>query len=334
MNVFSFFLYLRNWAILISLFGCTYILKAQSQSEIVSYIAQYKHIAIEHEKKYGIPATITLAQGILESGAGKSTLTRNANNHFGIKALGGWNGDIYLAWDDEAQKSKFRRYESASDSYQDHSLFLNNNNRYRHLFLKSVYDYRAWAIGLQAAGYATAPNYAKALIGIIDAYKLYALNGGVKLRPGRIVTITKVISSEAPMFNEECIMSEQEKSEEEVVFETAVSKFVVSINDVRCTTLYPGETLSSISQKHDVPLHLLLEYNELSDGSNLKEGDVIYLQKKKKRYTGLQDFYIVKAGETLYDIAQKYGIMLANLAKMNDKSFFSSLREGEKLYLK
>ena len=139
---------------------------AQSSSDIQSYITQYRQIALEQERRYGIPASITLAQGILESGAGKSMLTRNANNHFGVKAFGGWTGEVFLAWDDERQKSRFRKYSSAMESFRDHALFLRNNSRYRSLFANSVYDYRAWAIGLQRAGYATAGNYAKALIGL------------------------------------------------------------------------------------------------------------------------------------------------------------------------
>ena len=179
-----------------------------------------------------------MAQGILESGAGKSTLTRNANNHFGIKAFGGWTGAIYLAWDDERQKSLFRKYPSAVESYRDHAQLLKNNSRYRRLFSNSVYDYRAWAIELQKAGYATAGNYAKALIGFIDAYKLYAINGGVKLRAGKTVTIIRQISTTQPIFDAECVMNEYEESEEEVEVTNIVKKFVVDINEVRCTILY------------------------------------------------------------------------------------------------
>ena len=159
--------------------------KAQSSSDILSYISKYKDIALDQEKQFGIPATITLAQGILESGAGRSGLTKNANNHFGIKAFGGWTGPIYQAWDDEPNKSRFRVYSSAAESFRDHSLFLKNNSRYRSLFSKSVYDYRGWAIGLQKAGYATATTYAIALIGFIDSYRLYELHGRCFLSGGR-----------------------------------------------------------------------------------------------------------------------------------------------------
>ncbi|MFS2858469.1 glucosaminidase domain-containing protein [Bacteroides xylanisolvens] len=306
---------------------------AQSTSDIQSYISQYKQIALEQEKQYGIPASITLAQGILESGAGKSALTRNANNHFGVKAYGGWTGPVYLAWDDEEQKSRFRKYSSATESFRDHVQFLKNNSRYNSLFSKSVYDYRAWAIGLQEAGYATARNYAKALIGFIDAYKLYAINGGVKLRAGKTVTITQQISTLQPVFDTECILSDSEESEEEIEVTNIVKKYVVDINGIRCTILYPGENLVSIVQKHDISLSKLLEYNELSTSDDMKEGDIVYLEKKKKKYLGLQETYRVKGDETLYDISQHFGIRLASLAKLNGIDIFSKLREGDVLYL-
>lgn len=306
---------------------------AQSSTDIQSYISQYKQIALDQEKKYGIPAPITLAQGILESGAGKSMLTRNANNHFGVKAFGGWAGPVYLAWDDEKQKSRFRSYSSAMESFIDHSLFLKNNSRYNSLFTKSVYDYRAWAIGLQKAGYATSGTYAKALIGLVDAYRLYAINGGVKLRAGKTVTITKVITSEIPV-DLDCQMDESEESEEEKEVNEIIKRFVVEINDVRCTILYPGESLASISQKYDIPQYKILEFNEVADESSLNEGDIVYLQKKKKKYTGIQDYYRVKDDDTLYGISQQFGIMMSSLAKMNDKDMFSRLQEGERLMLK
>lgn len=312
---------------------CGNVSLAQSSADIYSYISQYKQIALEQEKQYGIPASITLAQGILESGAGKSSLTRNANNHFGVKAYGGWTGAVYLAWDDEQQKSRFRKYGSAADSYRDHASFLKNNNRYRSLFSKSVYDYRAWAIGLQKAGYATAGSYAKALIGFIDAYKLYALNGGVKLRAGKTVTITKVVTSTEPVFNGDFVMDDSEESEEETKVTNIVKRFVVDINNVRCTILYPGETLSSVAQKYDISIDKLLEFNEITSTKSISEGDVVFLEKKKNKYNGIQDTYCVKVNDTLYGISQTFGIKLSSLAKLNGIDIFSKLREGDILYL-
>lgn len=307
---------------------------AQTSSEILSYIQQFKSTALQQEREFGIPAPITLAQGILESGAGKSRLTRNANNHFGIKAYGGWTGKIYLAWDDEATKSKFRWYNSASESFRDHSIFLKNSDRYRPLFSKSVYDYRGWANGLQKAGYATSPTYAKALIGYIDSYKLYTINGGVKLRPGKTVTITRTITRAELITRKDLQMEETEESEEQEGFERTIRKFVVEINGVRCTILYPGETLSSVAMKYDVSKKELLQFNETTNEDNFQEGDIVFLEKKKKKYDGAQDFYRAKGGESIYAISQRFGIKLASLTKMNHKTSFSVLAEGEKLRLK
>ena len=305
---------------------------AQSASDILAYIEKYKSIALDQERRHGIPATITLAQGILESGAGKSGLTRNSNNHFGVKALGGWSGGVYKAWDDEPQKSSFRVYASASESFEDHSKVL-LAPRYRSLFSKSIYDYRGWAIGLQKCGYATAKNYAVALIGFIDTYKIYAVNGGVKLRPGKTVIVTQTKNS-GPTFDASCQMDEDEQTEEEETVTKAVTRYVVDINDVSCTILYPGTTLSTISMQYDIPRDQLLEFNEVVIEEDLHEGDIIFLDKKKKKYTGAKDFYYVRAGDTLYGISQQFGIKVANLAKMNHLDIGEAVHEGDKLRLK
>lgn len=310
---------------------------AQSSADIQEYIRLYSKAALDQERAYGIPASITLAQGILESGAGKSGLTRNTNNHFGIKALGGWNGPVYYAWDDEPNKSKFRVYASAAESFRDHSEFLKRNSRYQSLFTKSVYDYRGWAIGLQKAGYATAKNYAAALIGFIDTYRLYAVNGGVKLKAGKTVIVrhtTSVQNSSQPEFDESCIQDEAEMSEEEEHVEKVIQRYVVEINDIRCTILYPGMTLSSIAMKYDIPKQKLLEFNETTNEDDLKEGDIIFLDKKKSKYGGAKDFHHVQDDETIFEISQEYGIKINNLMKMNKLNIFSRLKAGDKLKLK
>lgn len=307
---------------------------AQNSSDIAFYITQFKQIALDQEREFGIPAPITLAQGILESGAGKSGLTQKSNNHFGVKKGNGWNGPVCYAWDDDPQKSPFRVYSSAAESYRDHSLFLKNNGRYKSLFSKSIYDYRGWANGLQDAGYATSPTYAKALIGYIDSYKLYAINGGVKLRPGKTITITRTITREELVRLKDIQMEETEESEEQESVEKTIRKFVVEINGVRCTILYPGETLSSIALRYDIPKKELLLVNETTSETDFQEGDIVFLGKKKKKYEGAQDFYRAKDGESLFTISQRFGIKLANLTKMNHKNSFSLLTDGEKLRLK
>lgn len=307
---------------------------SQSSSDVQSYIAKYKSIALQNEKDYGVPATITLAQGILESGAGTSSLTRNTNNHFGIKALGGWNGSVYYAWDDETCKSRFRCYKNAEDSYTDHARLLSTSRFYKHLLCISVYDYRKWAAGLKKAGYATAPNYAKALIGIIDSYKLYAINGGVKLRPGKTVVVTTYKEQTKPVFEVDCEMPETEMSEEQEIIQNSAKRYIVRINDCHCTTLNPGETLAYVARKHNVSITDLLKFNEVDVEAQITEGDIVFLEKKKRHYEGAQDYYIAQEDETLYEVSQQFGIQLHQLAKLNGLSGFVRLKPGKRIMLK
>lgn len=311
-----------------------FCLKAINPAAVESYIEQHKEIALRNEKEYGIPAPIILAQGILESGAGTSQLTRASNNHFGIKAGSKWKGKVHLAWDDETHKSRFRCYDSAAESYQDHARLLTANSCYRPLFKINIYDYREWANGLKKAGYATAPRYAQALIGIIDQYKLYEINGGAKLRPGKTVVITSYKTIEKPIFEEECVLDEDEESEEQNMITEAATRYAVLINDIHCTVLQPGETLASISRKYDISLVQLLKFNELGSEYQVKEGDIVFLDKKKKRYEGAQDVYVAKYGNTLYDVSQEFGIQLHQLAKLNNMNDYVQLQEGSRIILK
>lgn len=327
----------KSFILLLLIFGNLFFVKtcvAQSPSGIQAYIDQYKSLALEQEDLYGIPAPITLAQGILESGAGTSGLATNANNHFGIKAFGGWSGGVYLAWDDEPTKSKFRKYNSVEESYKDHSNILKNNGRYQSLFNISVYDYRNWAYGLQKAGYATSETYAQALIGYIDTYELYSINGGIKLKPSKKVITTKTTKTEELTIAEDFAIDASVETEEEEEITRILQRFVVEINEVRCTILYPGETLASISMKYNIPKSRILDYNETASETDVHEGDIVYLEKKKRKFQGAQDFYYVKAGESLYSIAQRFGIRTSSLAKMNKKDLFTPLAEGERLQLK
>ena len=308
------------------------VMNAQSSAEINAYIQKYSSIALSQERESGVPASITLAQGILESGAGTSELTLHSNNHFGIKAGSKWEGRICHAWDDEPVKSKFRAYNSAEESFKDHSLLLKNSPRYSSLFQKSIYDYRAWAIGLQLAGYASAPGYAKALIGYIETYKLYEINGGVKMKPGKRVIITESIENTSVENQEN--ENETESSEEEKEINRIISRYVVEINDVRCTLLYPGQTLSTLAQHYNVSKEKLLKYNDLISERDIHEGDIVFLQSKNRQNKGMQEYYRVKEGDSLHSVSQMFGIKLSSLAKMNNKNPYTPIRAGEKLRLK
>ena len=307
---------------------------AQSKTAVQAYIEKYKTVALQHEKEYGIPASITLAQGILESAAGTSSLTRASNNHFGIKAGSGWSGSVHLAWDDESVKSRFRCYNSPEESFRDHAKLLSTSKYYRNLFKINVYDYRGWAHGLKKAGYATSPTYAQALIGLIDHYKLYSINGGAKLRPGKTVVITTYKDIVKPIFEEDDIIPDDEITEEEASVVDAIKHYVVEINDIHCTIIQPGEDLASISRKYDIAPSVLLSYNEFATESQAKEGSIIFLDKKKKKYTGSQDVYIAKDGESLYDVSQSFGIQLKQLAKLNNMPEYILLDKGARIYLK
>lgn len=309
-------------------------LKAYTPANVGNYIAQHKAAALSNEKDYGIPATIILAQGILESGAGTSGLTRASNNHFGIKAGKSWTGRVLPSWDDELVMSKFRCYASAAESYRDHAKLLTTNQRYKSLFNISIYDYRGWAHGLKRAGYATAPDYAEALIGIIDQYRLYEINGGVKLKPGKTVTVIRYKEVEKPIFDEACIMEEEEESEEQSIIHNSMNHYVVEINNLRCTVMQPGETFASVLRKYDVSPSDILSFNEVASERHIKEGDIIFLEKKRKKYQGYQDVHLCKSGDTLYKISQTYGIQLHSLAKLNKINDYARLEEGKKIYLK
>lgn len=271
------------------------------------YIDQYKDIAIEQMRQWHIPASITLAQGLLESGAGKSELARKGNNHFGIKCKG-WTGRTTYHDDDERNEC-FRAYNSAYESYTDHSRFLAGSARYRSLFSLGSTDYKGWAKGLKAAGYATNPQYAQKLIEIIQLYKLYQYDtakdydrfmsdrakephvGGMDLHPIKI-------------FNKNYYLIARR-----------------------------GDTFKSIGEEVGISYRKIAGYNERHRKDRLEEGEVIWLKKKQKKapkeYKGR--IHEVREGESMYSIAQAYGIRLKSLYKMNHLSPEHQIRVGERL---
>ena len=285
---------------------------AQSSSDITSYILQFKQIALDQEREFGIPAPITLAQGILESGAGKSGLTRKSNNHFGIKKGTGWNGPLCYAWDDDPQKSPFRVYSSAAESYRDHSMFLKNNSRYRSLFSKSVYDYRGWANGLQRAGYATSPTYAEQLIGIIEVYNLDQYDRATKYDK----FLAKHNGLDRP--------SNAAGGNLHQIYQLNKNYYVV---------VRSGDTFKSLGKELNISWRKLVRYNELNKHDQLYPGDYIFLKKKQsraeKQFKGHP--HRVRAGESMYDIAQHYGIRLKSLYKLNHMSPDYQIQAGDLL---
>ena len=261
-------------------------------SAFQQYIDQYKDLAIEQMKKYRIPASITLAQGVFESGAGRSDLARKGNNHFGIKCHG-WQGRTVRA-NDDAPDECFRAYDNAWQSYEDHSRFLVNSNRYRKLFSLSITDYRGWAHGLKAAGYATNPRYAQSLISIIERFGLARFD--TKQSKQRH---TKTGGTLASFFDRH------------MVYHNNKNYFIV---------VEPGDDLATISKATGVSRRKLRRYNELPKDYVLQPGDILYLEKKQKEASKQfkdNPIHIVDYNQSMHDIAQLYGIRIDRLYKLN-----------------
>lgn len=274
-----------------------------------TYIDQYKDIAIEQMLKYHIPASITLAQGVFESGAGRSELTCKGNNHFGIKCHG-WTGRTTYH-DDDAKGECFRAYNNAYESYEDHSKFLVSGQRYRNLFKLSMTDYKGWARGLKAAGYATNPRYADKLIEIIQLYKLD--------RYDKAKTYDKFFARHS---------RDHAKDNQLHAIHTFNGNYYINVRR--------GDTFRSLADELGISYRKLAKYNERDKHDKLVPGEIIYLEKKAKRapksYKGR--LHYVRAGESMYSIAQLYNIRLKYLYKMNKLSPDYQLKVGDSLRLR
>ena len=275
------------------------------------YIDQYKDIAIEQMQRYHIPASITLAQGLLESGAGRSELTRNSNNHFGIKCNNNWTGRRTYH-DDDAKNDCFRVYDSAYESYEDHSKFLSGNQRYRQLFQLKTTDYKGWAKGLKACGYATSPVYAEKLIEIIQLYKLYQYDSAKGY---------------------DHFMAQRTKDQNP----NGASLHTIKIfNKNYYIIARRGDTFKAIGEEVGISYRKIAKYNERNRKDQLQEGEVIWLKKKQskapKDYKGR--LHYVRSGESMYSIAQQYGIRLKKLYKMNKLSPDYQIKVGDGLRLR
>ena len=259
------------------------------------YINQYKDLAIKEMIKYKIPASITLAQAVFESGAGKSRLAVLGNNHFGIKCHD-WTGRT-ISENDDALGECFRAYDNPLHSFEDHSKFLANNSRYKRLFDLSIKDYRGWAHGLKACGYATNPQYAYKLIELIELYKLYAYDGA---------------------HNYDQFMAEH-TGNSTVVSTNKPLHPIALFNDNYYIRARRGDTFKMIGKEIDISYRKIAKYNERDKDDQLKEGEIIYLKKKRTKApkTFKHQPHIVKAGESIYSIAQIYGVRLKNIYKMN-----------------
>ena len=272
--------------------------------DIRSYIKEYNTLAISEMYDYGIPASITLAQGILESGSGTSTLALEAKNHFGIKCHVHWNGPSVYHDDDEKQEC-FRKYASIEASFRDHSIFLAERSRYAFLFKLRKSDYKGWAKGLQKAGYATSSTYAKKLIRLIDDYNL-----------------TRYDNKK---------LSKKEKQKNNIKDDIVVNAQVYEKNFTKYVLANEGDFYDDIAERMEVWLWELLKYNESDIDRSLFEGEKVYLQPKRKK--GNKAYHVVAEGENMYYVSQLYGIKLKHLYKKNRMDVGSEPYVGQKLSL-
>ena len=268
------------------------------------YITSYSNIAIAQMKKHKIPASITLAQGILESGSGNSYLARSSNNHFGIKCGSQWKGKTSYH-DDDKENECFRAYSRVRDSYLDHSVFLTSNQRYAFLFELKQNDYKAWAHGLKKAGYATNPHYADRLIQLIEEERLYIFD--------QLDNIPETQSQPIQVMVREAFL----------------------INNTKVLRSKSGDTFYKLSLSTGITLRQLHKYNNgLEKLENLKPGTPIYLESKKRRASGKKEI-VLKAATTLAEISQKEGVRLKSLMKINQISTpHQRLLKGAKIFLR
>ena len=257
----------------------------QARDDYERYILTYYPIAVEQMQKYNIPASITLAQGLLESGAGKSKLSRTSNNHFGIKADKSWNGKRTASMDN-GHMCYFRKYKSVKESYEDHSKFLANRQRYAFLFKLDQDDYKGWSKGLKKAGYAEDPAYPNKLISLIERYELDQYDSYT-------MKDIKSAATEEP------------------------TRSIYKSNNLFYIIGNTGDTFESLSKEFGISRRKLVEYNDLYADYNIKAGDIIYLEKKNKKATVNYPYHTVQQGESLHSISQKYGVRMGELYNKN-----------------
>lgn len=320
---------LKSFLFCLFVFTPLLIVAQVKQADYESYIKQYRSLALTEQAKYGIPASITLAQGLLESRAGKSFLATTANNHFGIKCSD-WTGDRVFQ-DDDQKNECFRKYPTVFDSYEDHSRFLLTRSRYASLFLLPVTDYKGWAQGLQNAGYATNKNYAVSLIQIIDLYHLDQLDKeGLRMqlasrhRPIEDKTVGEALADSDAVFSSRFGVIEAPFTHK--VYKNNGIKYVISVS---------GDTYRSIAKEFNMMECVLRYRNEVDKNYVLQPDEVVYLgAKKNKASSFVPSTHEVQPGESMYSISQYYGIKVKKLYEMNGIPYGTPAQTGQVLRLR
>lgn len=288
------------------------------------YIDTYGGIAVSEMHRSGVPASITLAQGLLESGCGLSKLAVEGNNHFGIKCHSDWKGRTMKA-DDDRKGECFRVYDDAGESFRDHSDFLRYRSRYQSLFELNPTDYKAWAYGLKKAGYATDSAYPEKLIRIIE-------ENGLDRFDVMVVADSVIIAETGEKVPVPSLPPTPRQLEE---FSFSFESNVYMLNGVRFVYAQSGESYASIAEREDMFPEELMRYNDRTSAEPLLQGEVVYLSPKKREAVKGMDKYIVdEEGVTLWDIAQKYAVKLSSIMRMNAYGPDVVLREGDTVLLR
>ena len=295
------------------------------------YIHSYRDIAVNEMKRTGIPASITLAQGMIESDYGRSSLAKDANNHFGIKCHNDWSGPKVYHNDDRRNEC-FRKYGKPEDSFYDHSEFLKSGSRYDFLFNLSSADYKAWAQGLKKAGYATNPDYANMLIRTIEEKNLNYYDNGYKsgVTPGPKPLTVK--DSPAVRDSDKTIVTVTPVNEKTMVI--ARVPRVMENNKLRYIVVKDGDTREKLEEEFQLLHWELPKYNELSGDFTITPGQILYLQAKREKAEEGKEIYKVNNGDTMYLISQRYGIKLRSLYKMNRMPEESEPEPGSTVWLR
>ena len=305
----------------------TGILSAQNIS-IQEYILRYKDIAISEMKRSGIPASVTLAQGILETENGNSELVKKSNNHFGIKCKNAWTGES-VSHTDDAPDECFRKYNTAADSYKDHSDFLRSSTRYASLFNLQPNDYRGWAYGLKKAGYATNPRYPQILITNIEQNNLHQYDIG----DGEEHTVFADVKFVEPVGKETLpVVNSVNTADEKLLERTSSSKSKSLFNRLHAVYVVKGTSVLAVATRENIGRSKLMEFNDLISDGLLPAGQWLYLERKPK--TGNRDFYISLQNESLYDIAQNNAVQLNMLALYNQLNENVMVKIGTRIKLR
>ncbi len=329
----------RNKSILVGIFVLIFFINVQAQTARREYINTYKDIAISEMQRSGIPASITLAQGILESGNGNSELTRISNNHFGIKCQGGWKGRS-VRYDDDEKDECFRKYRNAEESYIDHTNFLMDNFRYAKLFELDQENYKGWARGLKKAGYATHPNYVRMLIDIIEEEELYKYDNVAPYRRNSLFVFGKERTrlqqqKETQQEDRGTEIRQQDENWLEKEDVKASDREVFDYNGLQAVEVKPDDSFEDIANAVGKKVWEIKHYNDLPFSVEKPQvTSFLYVQLKRFKGPKGTSKHTVKAGESLWSISQEYGIRLGALKRKNRIQNGEAIQVGDVLNLR